>query len=233
VGFFWGKICLKVNVGLVFSDVGRFVNQSFFSPKIQMTMSNKSTPIATAKAVKTSKATKVATNSTKGASVKVATKVARVSMKEVAKATETPKVAKATEVPAHLVSSTNKKEYRQSKIALTKSYKDLIGSPSEMIKYIKKSKEGKAFTSQFVCFNEVELTPANLFSVAKDTEKYLTQRFELPDGTNETRVSYDEKGNPMDRVRFQIGTIEKLVERYFIKKYNDSQVAKATFKKGK
>ena len=37
----------------------------------------------------------------------------------------------------------------------------------------------------------------------------------------------------MKRDRFAIGTIEALTERYFIKKYNDSQVAKATFKKGK
>jgi hypothetical protein len=196
-------------------------------------MSNKSTPIATAKAVKSSKATKVAKTSTKGTSVKVATKVARVSLKEVAKATETPKVAKATEVPPHLVSSTNKKEYRQSKIALTKAWKDLMGSPSKMIEYILESDEGKAFTSKLVSFNPVELTPANLFSVAKDTERYLTQRFELADGTKEIKISYDDKGQPMKRDRFAIGTIEALTERYFIKKYNDAQVAKATFKKGK
>ena len=196
-------------------------------------MSNKSTPIATAKAVKSSKATKVAQTSTKGTSVKVATSVARVSLKEVAKAIETPKVAKATPVPAHLVSTTNKKEFRQSKSAVTKSYKDLIGSISEMIKFILSSAEGKQFTSKLVSFNAIELTPKNLLSVAKDTEKYLTQRFELADGTFETKVSFDEQGKPMNRNRFSIGTINNLTERYFVKKYNDAQVAKATFKKGK
>lgn len=196
-------------------------------------MSNTNTTIATAKAVKQVKATKVAQTSTKGTSVKVATSVARVSNKEVAKANPTPQVAKATQVPAHLVSTTNKKEFRQSKQAVTKSYKDLIGSISEMIKFILSSAEGKQFTSKLVSFNEVELTPRNLLSVAKDTEKYLTQRFELADGTFETKVSFDEQGKPMNRTRFSIGTINNLTERYFVKKYNDSQVAKATFKKGK
>lgn len=196
-------------------------------------MSNKNTTPTVAKATKSPKATKVAQTSTKGTSVKVATSVARVSMKEVAKANPTPKVAKATPVPAHLVSTTNKKEFRQSKQAVTKSYKDLIGSISEMIKFILSSPEGKQFTSKLVSFNGVELTPKNLLSVAKDTEKYLTQRFELADGTYETKVSFDEQGKPMNRTRFSIGTINNLTERYFVKKYNDSQVAKATHKKGK
>ena len=196
-------------------------------------MSNKNTTPTVAKATKSPKATKVAQTSTKGTSVKVATSVARFSPKEVAKANPTPQVAKATPVPAHLVSTTNKKEFRQSKQAVTKSYKDLIGSISEMIKFILSSAEGKQFTSKLVSFNEVELTPRNLLSVAKDTEKYLTQRFELADGTFETKVSFDESGKPMNRVRFSIGTINNLTERYFLKKYNDSQVAKATHKKGK
>ena len=196
-------------------------------------MSNKNTTPTVAKATKSSKATKVAKTSTKGASAKVATSVARVSMKEVAKANPTPQVAKATQVSAHLVSTTDKKEFRQSKQAVTKSYKDLIGSISEMIKFILSSPEGKQFTSKLVSFNGVELTPKNLLSVAKDTEKYLTQRFELADGTYETKVSFDEQGKPMNRTRFSIGTINNLTERYFVKKYNDSQVAKATHKKGK
>ena len=116
---------------------------------------------------------------------------------------------------------------------MTKAWKDLMGSPSKMIEYILESDEGKAFTSKLVSFNPVELTPANLFSVAKDTERYLTQRFELADGTKEIKISYNDKGQPMKRDRFTIGTIETLTERYFVKKYNDSQVAKATFKKGK
>lgn len=132
---------------------------------------------------------------------------------------------------AFLVPTSTKVDYRNAKKSLTKTYKDEVGSISFILNFIKTNPKGKAFTSQFVSFSEADLTPKNMFSVMKDTERYLTQIFDLNDGTTERRISYDIKGEPMKRERFSIGTIENCVERFCKAKYEAQEIAKANVKK--
>jgi hypothetical protein len=113
---------------------------------------------------------------------------------------------------------------------LTKTYKDEIGSISFILNFVKTNPKGVAFTSQFINFNVADLTPKNMFSVMKDTERYLTQIFDLNDGTTERRISYDIKGEPMKRERFSIGTIENCIERFYANKHKESENKKANVK---
>jgi hypothetical protein len=134
---------------------------------------------------------------------------------------------------AFLVPTSTKVDYRNAKKSLTKTYKDEIGSISFILNFIKTNPKGRLFTSQFVSFSEADLTPKNMFSVMKETERYLTQIFDLTDGTTERRISYDIKGEPMKRERFSIGTIENCVERFCKAKYESQELAKASIKKSK
>lgn len=168
--------------------------------KTKQTMKKQTTPAKTTKVV-SEKATKVAQNKT--------TKVVSLSF----------------QVPTF-----TKVDYRNSKKALTKTYKDEIGSISFILNFVKSNPKGKAFTSQFINFNVADLTPKNMFSVMKDTERYLTQIFDLNDGTTERRISYDIKGEPMKRERFSIGTIENCIERFYANKHKESENKKANVK---
>ena len=116
---------------------------------------------------------------------------------------------------------------------MTKTYKDEIGSISFILNFVKTNPKGVAFTSQFINFNVADLTPKNMFSVMKDTERYLTQIFDLNDGTTERRISYDIKGEPMKRERFSIGTIENCIERFYANKHKESENKKAIVKEVK
>lgn len=167
------------------------------------------------------------------------TKATKVAPAQVTKVTPAP--AKTTKVvsekttkvvsQAFLVPTSTKVDYRNAKKSLTKTYKDEVGSISFILNFIKTNPKGKAFTSQFVSFSEADLTPKNMFSVMKDTERYLTQIFDLNDGTTERRISYDIKGEPMKRERFSIGTIENCLERFCKAKYEAQEIAKANIKK--
>jgi hypothetical protein len=128
------------------------------------------------------------------------------------------------------VPTSTKVDYRNAKKALTKTYKDEIGSISFILNFVKTNSKGIAFTSQFINFNVADLTPKNMFSVMKDTERYLTQIFDLNDGTTERRISYDIKGEPMKRERFSIGTIENCIERFYANKHKESENKKAIVK---
>jgi hypothetical protein len=134
---------------------------------------------------------------------------------------------------AFQVPTSTKVDYRNAKKALTKTYKDEIGSISFILNFVKTNPKGIAFTSQFINFNVADLTPKNMFSVMKDTERYLTQIFDLNDGTTERRISYDIKGEPMKRERFSIGTIENCIERFYANKHKESENKKANVKEAK
>ena len=131
---------------------------------------------------------------------------------------------------AFQVPTSTKVDYRNAKKALTKTYKDEIGSISFILNFVKTNPKGVAFTSQFINFNVADLNPKNMFSVMKDTERYLTQIFDLNDGTTERRISYDIKGEPMKRERFSIGTIENCIERFYANKHKESENKKANVK---
>lgn len=178
------------------------------------------------------------TNKTMANKTTAQAKVTKVTPAQVTKVTpvseKTTKVVseKTTKVvsQAYLVPTSTKVDFRNAKKSLTKTYKDEIGSISFILNFIKTNPKGKLFTSQFVSFSEADLTPKNMFSVMKDTERYLTQIFDLTDGTTERRISYDIKGEPMKRERFSIGTIENCVERFCKAKYEAQELAKANVK---